>query len=226
MKRLACSSTEQKKLHHVEPGRRTGVGRTRRAAQPGGKARQTIRRIRKEIKTIHWFRGGDQKKAIRLVRAHLRLLVPFGFKLKLGVRVVTSTEDASLVRDTIFCREMDYIRDEVMSEVFRLASESGRTEIWRTALGTAWEAARTLAWAAAKNIHWDYSWDVAYSAGRDAGRDAECAAASNTVSDLLRSGDPFAPIWKCWKLGAWPIGVVGDKFVLYCPKRRGPGAYC
>ena len=79
----------------------------------------------------------------------------------------------------------------------------GRAIQFRCASRPDWDAARAAARAAAK----DAAWDAARAAARDAG---------HLVSALPHN--PWAPLMEIWALGAVPIGIVGDEFVVYVPQ--------
>jgi hypothetical protein len=76
----------------------------------------------------------------------------------------------------------------------------------------AWAAARAAAkdaaWAAAWDDAWDAARDAAWAAARDAARDA-----AHLVSGL--PNNPWASLVEMWALGAMPIGVVDEEFVVY-----------
>ena len=60
-------------------------------------------------------------------------------------------------------------------------------------------AARDAAWDAASDAAWDAAWD-----------------AQHMVADL--PNNLWAPLVEMWALGAAPIGIVGDEFVVYVPQ--------
>ena len=77
----------------------------------------------------------------------------------------------------------------------------------------AWYAARDAAYAARDAAKWSAAAAAAaaWDAARDAARDAE-----HMVADL--PNNPWAPLVEMWALGAAPIGIVGDEFVVYVPQ--------
>jgi hypothetical protein len=160
-----------------------------------------IEKIREEVKTIPWYKGTDEKKAKRLIRSHLKLLVPFGFKLDFEIEIVTARAAARAA-----------------------ARDAARGAAWGAARDAAWAAARDAAGAAARDAAWDAAWDAAGAAARDAAwgaaRDAARDAAWETVSDRMPQKNPFAPLCEVWKLGFWPIGFVGNKFKLFSEKAK------
>ena len=83
---------------------------------------------------------------------------------------------------------------------------------------SAWDAAWDAASDAARDAAWNAARNAASDAASDVASDATSDAQYESVADLLPHKNPFKPLCECWKIGAWPIGFVGKKFMVYVAK--------
>ena len=95
---------------------------------------------------------------------------------------------------------------------FKLDFDIEILKSWAAAWDAAWDAARDAAGVAAGVAAWVAAWDAA--------RDAARAAAWDAAGDLLKQKNPFTPLWEVHKLGFWPIGFNGKKFMLFSEKAK------
>jgi hypothetical protein len=186
------------------------------------KIQKRIAAIPEECRNTPWWRGTDSEKAKRLIRSHFELLVPFGFKLDFDIEILTKrkqAEEAAVAWNVAW--------DAAKNVAWNAAMDAARNAAWNTAMNAArnaaWNTARNAAWNAAMDAAWDAAMDAAWNAAMDAARDAAWNTAMDAAWDVsgIDKPNPFKPLWKCWKLGVWPIGFVGKTFKIYAaPKEK------
>ena len=175
------------------------------------KMEKRISELPAEMKAVPWLKGGDQVRALRALRLHFKLLIPFGFNVDLKINVITDRKEAAVAWDTAW---------DIAWDTAWYAAKGAAWDVAKgAAKGAAWDAARAAAWYEAKGAAWYEAKDVAWGAARvaawDAARDAARGAAWGAAGDLLPHENPFKPLMDVWKTGCWPIGQVGDTFKLY-----------
>jgi hypothetical protein len=183
------------------------------------KVEKRIAGISDEMKNVPWFKGTDKKKASKLIRKHLNLLVPFGLKPGRNIEVVTSLAAARAARDAAYAATWATALAAAQAAARAVAQAAARDAAWDAAYAAAWGAAWDAAWdaarGAARGAARDAAWDAARAVVGPVAWDAARAAAWDAVEDKIAHENPFRPLWGCWEVGAWPIGFVGKDFIIY-----------
>jgi hypothetical protein len=191
------------------------------------KVEKRIAELPEEMKAIPWFKGTNGAQASKLIRSHFKLLVPFGFKLDFEIEILTDKKEAAAARDAAWddawaaawAAAGDAARDAARDAAWAAAGDAAWDAAWAAARDAAWAAAGDAAWAAARDAARDAAGDAAWAAAWDAAWAAARDAAWDAVQDRIKKPKPFKPLWAVWKLGAWPIGFVGNKFKIYVEKK-------
>ena len=63
-----------------------------------------------------------------------------------------------------------------------------------------------------------HDWAAVWDAVRDASKDDTWAAVWDAAGVARKQLNPFKPLWDCWRLGAWPIGLVNGTFKIFMEK--------
>ncbi len=199
------------------------------------KIERNIKKIKLDVEVIPWFKGADGEKAKRLIRSHLKLLIPFGFKTDWEIKILTTWASAfaacpasvsawAAACDSAVAAARDSARDSAVARDSAWDTASAWDAVWDSAKDSVedsavWARARdSVAGALAKDFALVAAWNLALAAAWDS---ALAAAWDSATWDLLEEKNPFKPLWECWKIGAWPIGFVGKKFLIYTASQRG-----
>ena len=161
-----------------------------------------------------WLKPGKELGAAEiapLVQEHLRCLtVHSGTDFShVTLRVVQTVDEYNAAWDAA----IDAARDAAWDAAYNTACNAAYCAAYWTARNAARREARDAAydaaWNAARNTAIEAAWDAAWDAACNAG---------HMVSGL--PDNPWAPLCDIMALGAMPIGIVDNAFVVWIPSKK------
>ena len=165
-----------------------------------------------------WLKPGKELGAAEiapLVQEHLRCLtVHSGTDFShVTLRVVQTVDEYNAAWDAAIDAAYDAARNAAIDAAYDAARNAAREAARDAARREAYYAAREAAYDAAFRAARDAAWDAAYNAAWD----ADCNA-GHMVSGL--PDNPWAPLCDIMALGAMPVGIVDNAFVVWIPSEK------
>ena len=174
-----------------------------------------------KLKVTPWLKPGKElgaakgaaeaeaeAKLMPLVQEHLRCLtVHSGIDLShVTLRVVRTVDDYNAARNAAIDAAYLTARNAAYDAARNAAIDAAYNAAYWTAYNAAYWTAREAAW----NAVWNTARNAAIGAARNAGHNAGHMASA--LPD-----NPWAPLYDCMALGAMPVGIVDNAFVVWIP---------